>query len=75
MIYFLSVAPMETSENVQKQYKRGQSAHHSKHKKSNNPEVKQEDDKSPPDPLENWSTAGLVSMNSLLSWDNESDEY
>lgn len=72
---FFSVAPMETTENIQKPHKRGQSAHHSKHKKSSNAEVKQDDDKSPPDPLENWSTAGLVSMNSLLSWENESDEY
>lgn len=66
---------MITHEN-QNQSKRGQSAHQSKHKKLNNSDTKNDEiPASPPDPLENWSTAGLVSMNSLLSWENESDDY
>ncbi|XP_077283026.1 transient receptor potential cation channel subfamily V iav isoform X2 [Arctopsyche grandis] len=69
------VAPMITTEDPNEN-KRGQSAHQSKHRKLNNANSKKDEiPASPPDPLENWSTAGLVSMNSLLSWENESDDY
>lgn len=63
----------ETTTTKSAMKKRGKSAHHTKRLDWKRPDT--EEPQSPPDPLENWSTAGLASMNSLLSWENESDGY
>lgn len=61
------MAPV-TDDSSQKPIKRGRSAQPKGRNKSS-------PSNSPPDPLENWSTAGIASMNAILSMDNDSDEY